>query len=957
MKKFRSILDSDEEIENEILLAALKKPTKIVEDGESCDEEITDSLNNTTTPCSINVGEGSLEDNLESIQNTESHPARVGSRIANLKPRNDKFEKSKTFLLQKRAQKTLNLDLDKNSTTSQNTVTIDLQHHSSDEEPFDWDLKSNIISPEMVNYKGQLTEVDIQSETEDLNIKPVKKRKKVENMVFSKKLIFETELETQRILRAPVNNVPIKKGKYNIDDFMAERGIKRSLSYKKLLMIGKGEEVEDSNIDFVQTADDNSNNNQAINDENVDKNDEKLFQNKNNEATFDEVDFSKEDQDNKKKDAEHISATENKTFSEIFKKKLPPLIKPDTKVSLAEANRIFGAQNKILANLLIDDESDHLEIIEIEKPVKNGTSISLSQTKHQLHCNLLQRAHQLSNIERQRKDLLIATKRHEIETAALNKWVEKERRDKLHEEKKKQREAEKRKVVIPTEVLTTQKYENGTNELRESDISQVDNNNISEFITNNEKIGKVPIDIPHLLTSPNQNRTGNISPYSSPSISHNIIEFDVSTLPHSQNFTYKIGDVGMMDNGSFFHFSLPRYILYGNLLTSFRCEESIAMLSLTETEIENTVDFDSKIVNAEKGEFFLGDGLLEDSSKLQNELNDLLTGVVLSEKIPKNKTDLTLRHIPMTDPAVAKSPVMPLNESNLDVFDKGIQDFTVPGIKLKKGRILETSDEEDELEDFDGRKENKQNFYSFQLPTNAALEKSKFVETEAEEEEDEHKGLGGVDGDEIHDYVDEDPLLIVKDNEVETNKNLDKVLRLHQLQLKEQDEREVETIIRDVTSGALRKKGFGVAARANRERSGNGFELDDSDDDEEMINRIKNKLAKYNKIDKSDKLTNMERYAINPETASFAEHFSVEFGDMEGYLSNCSETSERIEGTQVIDNVSLSPVSFPIQNFNGLNNKEQENIENQLLEKKEIKRRGEKGQLFQKKIKSDNTGN
>jgi hypothetical protein len=65
----------------------------------------------------------------------------------------------------------------------------------------------------------------------------------------------------------------------------------------------------------------------------------------------------------------------------------------------------------------------------------------------------------------------------------------------------------------------------------------------------------------------------------------------------------------------------------------------------------------------------------------------------------------------------------------------------------------------------------------------------------------------------------------------------------------DQDKLDIDALLNDVTSGALRKKGFGVALRANRYEgaSGKGFELEDSDDDEAMIRRLKTRYAKYHR--------------------------------------------------------------------------------------------------------------
>jgi hypothetical protein len=102
-------------------------------------------------------------------------------------------------------------------------------------------------------------------------------------------------------------------------------------------------------------------------------------------------------------------------------------------------------------------------------------------------------------------------------------------------------------------------------------------------------------------------------------------------------------------------------------------------------------------------------------------------------------------------------------------------------------------------------------------------------------------------------------------------------------------------LLKDVTSGALRKKGFGVGARAMRDGTdGKGFELGDSDDDEDMIRRIKAKYEKYNRRtkDEMEDASIEQRYAANPETAAFAESLSVGFEDMKDYLEDQEEEGD-----------------------------------------------------------------
>lgn len=92
-----------------------------------------------------------------------------------------------------------------------------------------------------------------------------------------------------------------------------------------------------------------------------------------------------------------------------------------------------------------------------------------------------------------------------------------------------------------------------------------------------------------------------------------------------------------------------------------------------------------------------------------------------------------------------------------------------------------------------------------------------------------------------------------------------------------------------------------MSARANREE-GKGYELDDSDDDEAILRRLKASKTKYHlSVDKeSSYMTVMEKYgktdyklmnnlflASKPETAAFAKCFVVD-NDKSGFLSDNS---------------------------------------------------------------------
>ena len=207
-------------------------------------------------------------------------------------------------------------------------------------------------------------------------------------------------------------------------------------------------------------------------------------------------------------------------------------------------------------------------------------------------------------------------------------------------------------------------------------------------------------------------------------------------------------------------------------------------------------------------------------------------------------------------------------------------------IRIYKGKIIDSDDDEKI------QPPKILNWVEKVRATEVVPVRNEFIEQEAEEEDDEFKGLGGADGDQ-HDYMTKaDMEMIVETNEVI---NHDDVIELHNKQVSAENQKEVDKLITDVISGALRKKGFGVKGRKNRE---NGeFELDDSDDDQEMIARFKNKYAKYNKPAETGTL--LERYSENPETKAYAECFlnMTRFDDMTDFIT--TSVAEPIEVSSV----------------------------------------------------------
>ena len=107
------------------------------------------------------------------------------------------------------------------------------------------------------------------------------------------------------------------------------------------------------------------------------------------------------------------------------------------------------------------------------------------------------------------------------------------------------------------------------------------------------------------------------------------------------------------------------------------------------------------------------------------------------------------------------------------------------------------------------------------IPVKQAKKKSAYLEDEAEEEEDEFFGMGGQDGedDEDLDEYEQDDLLV--DRNEETDRADEGTLqRAFNKQMAETDKNMIERLLKDITSGSLRRR------RAAKEA---GFMLDDYD--------------------------------------------------------------------------------------------------------------------------------
>ncbi|KAM7223344.1 MRC1-like domain containing protein [Rhypophila decipiens] len=142
----------------------------------------------------------------------------------------------------------------------------------------------------------------------------------------------------------------------------------------------------------------------------------------------------------------------------------------------------------------------------------------------------------------------------------------------------------------------------------------------------------------------------------------------------------------------------------------------------------------------------------------------------------------------------------------------------------------------------------------------AAFDKKKskareMVDAEAEESEDEYAGLGGADGE---DSEDEDQLLeeIIDDETKSTEADERKLAAMFADQERAADEKQVDKLFRDITTGMLRKRGA------------DWDDLSDDDDGGEALRRMKRqKFAKMQRALFADE--RISKVAENPRNQAF----------------------------------------------------------------------------------------
>ncbi|KAF9363210.1 hypothetical protein BGX34_004644 [Mortierella sp. NVP85] len=163
-------------------------------------------------------------------------------------------------------------------------------------------------------------------------------------------------------------------------------------------------------------------------------------------------------------------------------------------------------------------------------------------------------------------------------------------------------------------------------------------------------------------------------------------------------------------------------------------------------------------------------------------------------------------------------------------------------------------------------------------------EKSAFIEYEAEEEEDEFMGMGGVDYESDNDQDDYDLADGMVDTTTTLNKqDMENVRQLHMKHEQDQHNKDISDLVQGIAAGNLWKR-----------RSG---QVDDLDlfDEEDMVGRFH--MKKKLKVTES-----FEKLADNPVTAAFARAFQKHADDDQiFFLSEPEESDDKAIGSKEDD--------------------------------------------------------
>ncbi|KAF4452218.1 URK1, partial [Fusarium albosuccineum] len=172
------------------------------------------------------------------------------------------------------------------------------------------------------------------------------------------------------------------------------------------------------------------------------------------------------------------------------------------------------------------------------------------------------------------------------------------------------------------------------------------------------------------------------------------------------------------------------------------------------------------------------------------------------------------------------------------------------------------------------------------------------VEEQAEESEDEYAGLGGVDG-EDSDNESVASLKEIIDDAAGNDVDEAKLAAFYADRERAEDEKQVEKLFKDITTGMLRRK------------RGAGYDLDDSDDDGEARRRMKRRqFAKMQKALFSDE--RVKKIAENPGNEAFLRTIEDRGSDDEmDILGAPEEPNESSQQSQSQEDESNKPQTIP----------------------------------------------
>ncbi|KAI8071717.1 MRC1-like domain-containing protein [Gongronella butleri] len=142
------------------------------------------------------------------------------------------------------------------------------------------------------------------------------------------------------------------------------------------------------------------------------------------------------------------------------------------------------------------------------------------------------------------------------------------------------------------------------------------------------------------------------------------------------------------------------------------------------------------------------------------------------------------------------------------------------------------------------------------------MPRSKYLEHEAEESEDEFFGIAGADEVETEDFdrFEQDGMLVHENNE---NVDTQALMAQHNQKMLESDQHMVEKLIKDITSGGLRRKRGAQAAGLMLE----DYDLYDDEGDDLVALRLAAATKRKKHLSSDDPLTQL---ASDPKTAAFA---------------------------------------------------------------------------------------